>query len=132
MPVKEKLNTPAMQAHKAASDAYQKAKEADATKPSATTKAAFEKASAHLKDATTALTRERFSRVATKRLNKALDAIRGLGETFNPRSYTYTKDQGEKAIKHLRDELDATEKKFQASLNPATAGKAKVTEAVTL
>lgn len=119
--VKEKLNTPAMKAHKAASTAYAAAKEKDAKGSTDATKKTLETAHTALKTATVTVNTERFSRVGSARVTKAVAMIGQVAAVFNPRSYVYTPAQGEAAIKHLRDAADAAEAAFKASLNPATA-----------
>lgn len=128
--VKEKLNTPAMKAHKAAQAAYTTAKEKAAKASNDVTKAALAKAHDALKSATTAVNTERFSRVGSARVTKAVAMIAQVSAVFNPRSYVYTRTQGEGAIKYLRDAVDAAEKAFVESLNPVTTaakGKATIT-----
>lgn len=115
--VKQKLNTPAMQSHKTASDAYAKAKEAMEKNETAATKKAFEDAREKLKTATIALNTERFKRVGNKRINKAVAAINFMGDTFNPRSYTFTKEQGEAAIAHMKEAIKSAEAKLQRALS---------------
>lgn len=133
MPAKEKLNTPAMQAHKSAQATYAKAKEAVENNKTAATEKAFKTAQEALKAATVTLNTERFSRVGNARVNKAVAAINFMGQTFNPRTYTFTEAQGRAAIKYMRDAVAGAEAMLNKALQPSTgAGGAKKGPGITL
>ena len=65
---------------------------------------------------------ERFKRIAEKRVNKALNVIRTLGNCANKRVYGYTDEQIDKIFDTLQKQLEktrgksATDKKIQFKL----------------
>ncbi|MBI3345082.1 MAG: hypothetical protein HY028_09570 [Gammaproteobacteria bacterium] len=57
--------------------------------------------------------REKFVRLATKRVSNALKAIQLVGNLSNKSNYDYTEDDVQKIFKALQDELSASRKKFE-------------------
>jgi hypothetical protein len=88
----------------------------------ASTKSAAEIAAA--KEKAKKAARERFLKVGTARMSKALKAIRNVRNITNPKSYTYTQQEAEKAILALRNELKAVEDAFRDALSGNKAGTA--------
>lgn len=58
---------------------------------------------------------EKFRELAEKRTNKALDAIRLIGNLSNRATYTYEPEETRKIIKALRDAVGEVESRFGAS-----------------
>lgn len=59
--------------------------------------------------------REKFRELAEKRTNKALDAIRLIGNLSNTATYSYEPDETKKIIKALRDAVSEVESRFGTS-----------------
>jgi hypothetical protein len=57
--------------------------------------------------------REKFARLATKRVSKALKAIQLIGNLSNKSNYDYTPEDVHKIFKALQDELSLSRKKFE-------------------
>lgn len=57
--------------------------------------------------------REKFVRLATKRVSNALKAIQLIGNLSNRSNYDYTEDDVQKIFRALQDELGACRKKFE-------------------
>ena len=55
---------------------------------------------------------DRFRRIAEKRVNKALNVIRTIGNCANKRVYGYTDEQIEKIFTTFQKELEKTRAKF--------------------
>jgi len=56
--------------------------------------------------------REKFVRLATKRVSNALKALQLIGNLSNRSNYDYTEADVQKIFKALQDELGASRKKF--------------------
>lgn len=56
--------------------------------------------------------REKFRELAEKRTNKALEAIRLIGNLSNRQTYTYDETEVRKIVKALRDAVSEVEGKF--------------------
>jgi hypothetical protein len=56
--------------------------------------------------------REKFVRLATKRVSNALKALQLIGNLSNRSNYDYTETDVQKIFKALHDELGASKKKF--------------------
>jgi ABC-type Fe3+-hydroxamate transport system substrate-binding protein len=56
--------------------------------------------------------RAKFVELATKRVNKALDQLRLIGNLSNRAAYDFTEEDGRKIIKALQRELDALRARF--------------------
>jgi ABC-type Fe3+-hydroxamate transport system substrate-binding protein len=54
----------------------------------------------------------KFVELATKRVNKALDQIRLVGNLANRVTYDYTEDEAKKIVRALQKELDTVKSKF--------------------
>lgn len=79
-----------------------------------------------LKAAVAVENRERFVRVAGGRVTKARDAIRNLSNVAQPRSYSYTEEDCDKAEKALTEEIKKSIGAMRAALNKtSTAEKVK-------
>lgn len=61
--------------------------------------------------------RKRFKRLAESRVNKALDAIRKLGNLSNRRVYDFEDAEAKKIIRALRDSVSEVEDKLLAPAN---------------
>lgn len=59
--------------------------------------------------------RVKFRELAEKRTNKALDAIRLVGNLSNTATYSYEPEETKKIIKALRDAVSEAESRFGAS-----------------
>jgi hypothetical protein len=59
-----------------------------------------------------AIDREKFVRLATKRVSNALKALQLIGNLSNKSNYNYTESDVQKIFKALQDELSASRKKF--------------------
>ena len=57
--------------------------------------------------------REKFVRLATKRVSNALKAMQLIGNLANRSNYDYTEADVQKIFKALHDELSASKKKFE-------------------
>ncbi len=57
--------------------------------------------------------REKFVRLATKRVSNALKALQLIGNLSNRSNYDYTEVDVNKIFKALHDELSASRKKFE-------------------
>lgn len=57
--------------------------------------------------------REKFVRLATKRVSKALKAIQLIGNLSNKSNYDYTDEDVQKIFRALQEELSACRKKFE-------------------
>lgn len=57
--------------------------------------------------------RERFVRVAERRTNKVLAALRLLKKCANRQSYIYSEDQAQKVLFAIEEELTATRRAFE-------------------
>lgn len=57
--------------------------------------------------------REKFVRLATKRVNNALKAIQLVGNLSNRSNYDYTEPDVQKIFRALQDELAVSKKKFE-------------------
>lgn len=57
--------------------------------------------------------REKFVRLANKRVSSALKAIQLIGNLSNRTNYSYTERDVEKIFKALQDELNASRKRFE-------------------
>ena len=60
--------------------------------------------------------REKFVRLANKRVSNALKAIQLIGNLSNRSNYDYTEDDAQKILKALQEELAACRKKFELGL----------------
>ncbi len=58
---------------------------------------------------------EKFRELAEKRTNKALDAIRLIGNLSNKTTYAYEPEETKKIIKALRDAVSEVESRFGAT-----------------
>jgi len=58
-------------------------------------------------------TREHFQSLAEKRVNKAIKALRLVGNLSNRRNYTYEKEDAQKIIKALKAEMTNLEQRFK-------------------
>jgi hypothetical protein len=61
--------------------------------------------------------REKFVRLAMKRVSNALKAIRLIGNLSNKSNYDYNEADVQKIFKALQDELSASRKKFEMAQN---------------
>lgn len=59
--------------------------------------------------------REKFRELAEKRTNRALDAIRLIGNLSNKATYTYEPEETRKIVKALRDAVAEVEGRFGSS-----------------
>jgi hypothetical protein len=57
--------------------------------------------------------REKFVRLATRRVSNALKAMQLIGNLANRSNYDYTETDGQKIFRALQDELSASRKKFE-------------------
>ena len=57
--------------------------------------------------------REKFVRLANKRVSNALKAMQLIGNLANRSNYDYTETDVQKIFKALHDELNASKKKFE-------------------
>lgn len=57
--------------------------------------------------------REKFVRLATKRVSNALKSIQLIGNLSNRSNYDYTEEDVQKILRALQDELSACRKKFE-------------------
>lgn len=61
--------------------------------------------------------RERFVRLANKRVNRALDTIRLIGNLANTAYYEYTDEDVRRVMKALEEEVRAARQRFESSPN---------------
>jgi hypothetical protein len=61
----------------------------------------------------TAVDREKFVRLANKRVSNALKAIQLIGNLSNRSNYDYTEADIQKIFKALQDQVMASKKKFE-------------------
>lgn len=61
--------------------------------------------------------RQRFVRLANKRVNRALDTIRLIGNLANTAYYEYTDEDVRRVVKALEEEVRATRQRFDSSPN---------------
>lgn len=54
----------------------------------------------------------KFVELATKRVNKALDQIRLVGNLSNRMTYEYSEEEAKKIVRALQKELDSVKSKF--------------------
>lgn len=59
------------------------------------------------------LKRDRFKRVASKRVEKLLAGIRSLSNCSNINNYEYSEDDVQKMIKAIKDELKTMEMQYK-------------------
>ncbi|MBT9160526.1 MAG: hypothetical protein DDT26_01813 [Dehalococcoidia bacterium] len=57
--------------------------------------------------------REKFVRLATKRVSSALKSIQLIGNLSNRSNYDYTEEDVQKIFRAIQDELGACRKKFE-------------------
>lgn len=57
--------------------------------------------------------REKFVKLATRRVSNALKALQLIGNLSNRSNYDYTEGDVQKIFKALQDELNASKKKFE-------------------
>ena len=62
------------------------------------------------------LKRERFKRVASKRVDKLLNGIRSLSNCSNINNYEYTEDDVQKMIRAIKEELKTMETLYRKNL----------------
>jgi DNA-binding transcriptional regulator GbsR (MarR family) len=62
------------------------------------------------------LKRDRFRRVASKRVDKLLAGIRSLSKCSNANNYEYSEDDVQKMIKAIKDELKIMETLYKKNL----------------
>lgn len=62
------------------------------------------------------LKRERFKRVASKRVDKLLNGIRSLSNCSNINNYEYTEDDVQKMIRAIKEELKTMETLYKKNL----------------
>jgi len=62
------------------------------------------------------LKKERFKRVASKRVDKLLQGIRSLSKCSNINNYEYTEDDVQKMIKAIKEELKTMETLYKKNL----------------
>ncbi len=64
----------------------------------------------------------RFKELAEKRTNKALEAIRVIGNLSNRQLYAYDDDQVGKIVQALRDAVDEVESRLQSPTQKVKGG----------
>lgn len=57
--------------------------------------------------------REKFVRLATKRVSRALKSIQLIGNLSNKSNYDYSEEDVQKIFKALQEEMNACRKKFE-------------------
>lgn len=62
------------------------------------------------------LKRDRFKRVASKRVDKLLSGIHSLSKCSNINNYEYSEDDVQKMIKAIKDELKTMETLYKKNL----------------
>ena len=60
---------------------------------------------------------DKFVRLATKRTQNVLDALRILGNCSNLHTYEYSRDEVEKIFKSVKGMVDEIKQKFSYNLN---------------
>jgi len=68
----------------------------------------------------TKLKKDRFKRVASKRVDNLLSGIRSLSNCSNTNNYEYTEDDVQKMIKAIKDELKTMETLYKKNLSKNT------------
>jgi len=68
----------------------------------------------------TRLKKDRFKRVASKRVDNLLSGIRSLSNCSNTNNYEYTEDDVQKMIKAIKDELKTMETLYKKNLSKNT------------
>ncbi len=63
------------------------------------------------------LKKERFKRVASKRVDNLLAGIRSLSNCSNTNNYEYTEEDVQKMIRAIKDELRTMETLYRKNLN---------------
>lgn len=63
------------------------------------------------------LKKDRFKRVASKRVENLLSGIRSLSNCSNTNNYEYTEEDVQKMIKAIKDELRTMETLYRKNLN---------------
>lgn len=66
--------------------------------------------------------RDKFVRLATKRVMNALKAIQLIGNLSNKSNYDYTSEDVQKIFKALQDELSVSRKKFELAQKRQVVG----------
>ncbi len=66
------------------------------------------------------LKKDRFKRVASKRVDNLLSGIRSLSNCSNTNNYEYTEDDVQKMIKAIKDELKTMETLYKKNLSKNT------------
>ncbi len=66
--------------------------------------------------------REKFVRLAIKRVNRAINAINLIGNLSNKSNYDYTDEDVAKIFKALQGELNACNKRFDMASRPDGKG----------
>jgi hypothetical protein len=64
--------------------------------------------------------REKFVRMANKRVNSALKAIQQVGKLSNRSNYDYTQEDVDKIIASLENEVADCKKRFELAMNVDT------------
>lgn len=63
--------------------------------------------------------REKFARLATKRVNSAIKAINLIGNLSNKSNYDYSEEDVTKIFRALQGELNACKKRFDMASSPS-------------
>jgi hypothetical protein len=71
--------------------------------------------------------RDKFVRLATKRVNSALKAIQLIGNLSNRSNYDYTEEDVQKVFRALQDELSTCRKKFELARKRRSGGPFSLT-----
>jgi DNA-binding transcriptional regulator GbsR (MarR family) len=66
------------------------------------------------------LKKDRFKRVASKRVDNLLSGFRSLSNCSNTNNYEYTEDDVQKMIKAIKDELKTMETLYKKNLRKNT------------
>lgn len=61
--------------------------------------------------------REKFVRMANKRVNSALKAIQEVGKLSNRANYDYSKEDVDRMMDSLQKELEDCKKRFELAIN---------------
>ncbi len=64
--------------------------------------------------------RERFTKIAPKRTQKVLEALRLLGRCGNRQIYEYDDEEAGRIFHAIRVEVDLAEERFEADSEPTT------------
>lgn len=67
--------------------------------------------------------RENFRKLGLSRVDKVLTSLRVLGNLSNTSNYKYTADEVEKIFAAIKNQLDTTQKKFEAGLKSQDKNK---------